>query len=78
MIRPILKYAEGVGIVVFLKNFVKNHPAEEYAKDAALELKKIMENEVGKEKANVIRDTIIPWVDKLYVTFRKTLLDDKE
>lgn len=76
MLKPIIKFAEGVGLVVFLQNFVKNHPAEEYAIDAAKELRKIMENEVGKQKTEVIRDIIIPWVDKLYVSFRRTLLDN--
>lgn len=63
-------------MVKFLQGFVQDHPAEEYAEDAANEIRKIVENEVGEKRADIIRDIIIPWVDKWYVTFRKTLLNN--
>lgn len=72
----LFKTVKGYGIVKFLESVVDAHPAEEYAKDAANEIRKIVENEVGNKRANMIRDTIVPWVDRFYVTFRKTLLDN--
>jgi len=70
----LFKWVEGIGIVAFLRNLVQKHPAEEYAKDMANELKKIVENEVGKDSAKVIRDIVLNFTDKFYTTFRNTLL----
>jgi len=71
-----LKWVEGVGLVTFLKEFVKKHSAKEYAEDMAIELKKIIDNEVGQKRGEVIRSIVLPWIDELYVTFRKTILKD--
>lgn len=69
----IIKWFEGIGIVLFLKNLVQKHPAEEYARDMANELKKMIDNEVGEKTGEVIRDTVLPFIDKFYISLRKTL-----
>ena len=74
MSKSLIKFIAGVGVVAFLQHFVKNHPAKEYAEDGANEIEKILDNEIGEKRSDVIQETIIPWIDEFYVNFRKTLL----
>lgn len=74
--QSLTKFLAGIAGPIAVADALRAQDPKELATDCATGLKKAVITQVGGKAYGKLRNSLIPWLDAFYVTFRKTLNED--